>query len=104
MASKPRTHILLIALGVVSVIVLGYFVWLFLSPGTAIAPVKETVTTDVQSGFINTPSFRELRPFANLPIKAVNVGRADPFAPFLIVNTNVNANENINAPENVNVQ
>jgi hypothetical protein len=104
MASKPRTNILLIILAVVSVGVLGYFVWLFLAPSGGVVPAPEPVSTEVQSDLVNTPSYRALRPYANLPVVATNVGRVNPFAPFIIPDANTNENANTNAPENVNGQ
>jgi hypothetical protein len=104
MAAKSNTNIFLIVLGVVSVGVLGYLIFIFLAPSASIAPVSGTVSTDVQSGVVSSPSFQQLQPFANLPIVASSVGRVNPFAPFIIANPDVNGNENTNAVGNINAQ
>lgn len=105
MASKTNTNIFLIVLGFVSVAVLAYLIWVFLTPSVSIMPVSSgAVPTDVQTGVITSPSFKQLQPFADLPIVAPSVGRVNPFAPFIIPNSNINGNDNTNAPDNVNGQ
>lgn len=84
MAARKSTNISLIILGVVSLGVVGYFVWVFLAPPPPVSVVSSTIPTDIETGVVSGSGFQSLRPYANLPVKATNVGRLNPFSPYAV--------------------
>jgi hypothetical protein len=96
MPSKPRTNLMLILLACVSAGVLGYFIWLFLAPPASAPSVTEVISTDVQTGVVKGEDFRNLEPFAKLPIVPSNIGRANPFVPLPTMDSGEISGENVN--------
>jgi hypothetical protein len=87
-SANQKTNQALIALGVVSVGVLGYLIWIFLAPPPAVPAAEEAkLSVDVPAETVGEKSpFHELKPYANLPVIVDKVGRSDPFSPFVIEN------------------
>jgi hypothetical protein len=96
MMSKGRINIMLIVLAIVSALVLGYLMWLFLLPPESSIQRSEAVQTDIQTGALQGQDFRTLQPYAQLPIIPSNIGRPNPFIPLPNLNENENGNDNEN--------
>lgn len=97
MGAHKRTIIALTVLGLVSAGVIAFLIWIYLAPPQSMVPVQSDFTSEVRTDVISNDKFRGLKPYADLPIKPVNVGRPDPFEPLPETNDNANANLNINA-------
>lgn len=102
---SQKTNQALLVLGVVSVAVLGYLIWIFLAPPPAVPVVEEArLSVEVPADTVGEKSpFHELKPYANLPVVVDKVGRSDPFSPFVIENNIEDILGNPVANKNANV-
>ena len=112
MAPKRSTYISLSIFGAAAALAIAYFIWLFLAPPPAVAPVGHVISTEIMTGVVASPSFQTLQSFANLPVAIGTPGRLDPFSNFApaeatTTNTNTPTNTPIpplgNSPNNLNL-